>query len=52
MGTKEQIEDIRKKVLEGLTKTYEKLIETKKRNKKDLVISVDGKIVKVNPDDL
>jgi len=52
MGTKEQIEDIRKKVLEGLTRTYEKLIETKKKNKKDIVISVNGKIVKVKAEDL
>jgi hypothetical protein len=49
MGTKEQIDDIREKVLKGLNKTYEKLIEMKRRKNSVLVISKNGQIIKVKP---
>ncbi len=49
MGTKEQIEDIREKVLEGLNKTYEKLLEMKRRNDSVLVVSENGQILKIKP---
>ena len=49
MGTKEQIDDIRDKVLKGLNKTYEKLLEMKKKSNGVLVISEKGKIVKIEP---
>ncbi len=50
MGTKEQIDDIREKVLKGLNKTYEKLLEMKRRNNSVLVVSKDGQIVKIKPE--
>jgi hypothetical protein len=37
------------KILEGMDKVYEKLIEFKKKAKSDLVILKDGKIVRVKP---
>ena len=49
MGTKEQIEDIRERIIAGLNKTYERLIESKRKNNREIVVSVDGKIVKVKP---
>ena len=49
METKEQIEDIREKVLKGLSKTYEKLLEMKRKNNSVLVISKNGKIIKIKP---
>jgi len=49
MGTKEQIDDIREKVLKGLNKTYEKLLEMKRRNNSVLVVSKNGQITQVKP---
>ena len=49
MGAKEQIDDIRDKVLEGLNKTYEKLLEMKRKNNSVLVVSENGKIKKIKP---
>ena len=49
MGTKEQIEDIRAKIIKGLEKTYEKLIQTKIKDDSVLVFSENGKIVKIKP---
>ena len=43
-----QIEN-RNKVLKGLEKTYEKLIEFKKFKNTELVIMVNDKIVKIKP---
>ncbi len=42
-------DDITNKVLFGLEKTYEKLIDFKKSKKTELVILKDGKVVKVKP---
>ena len=50
MGTKEQIDDIREKVLKGLTKTYEKLLEMKRKNDSVLVVSENGQIIKIKPE--
>jgi hypothetical protein len=50
MGTKEQIDDIREKVLKGLQKTYERLLEMKRKKNSVLVISKDGQIIKVKPE--
>ena len=50
MGTKEQIDDIREKVLKGLNKTYEKLLEMKRKNNSVLVISENGQIIKIKPE--
>jgi hypothetical protein len=49
MSNKEQIDDIRKKVLKGLNKTHKKLIETKRKNNSVLVISENGRIIKIKP---
>ena len=43
-------EDINKKILEGLEKAYQKMIEFKKQKNSDLVILQDGKVVKIKPD--
>jgi hypothetical protein len=50
MGTKEQIDEIREKVINGLTKTYERLLEMKRKNNSVLVISENGQIIKIKPD--
>ena len=50
MGTKEQIEDIREKVIRGLKKTYEKLLEFKRKNNGVIVVSQNGEIIKIKPE--
>jgi hypothetical protein len=37
------------KILEGMDKVYEKLIEFKKKANSDLLVLKDGKIVRVKP---
>ncbi len=50
MEVKEQIiADIRKKVLIGLNKTYQKLLETKRKNNSVIVVYKDGRIMKIKP---
>lgn len=41
--------DQRNKILKGLEKTYEKLIQIKKEKNTDLVILKDDKIVHIKP---
>lgn len=46
---KEQME-LRDKILKGLEKVYEKLIEFKKLKNTELVVMRDNKIVKIKPE--
>ena len=41
--------EINKKILAGLEKAYQKMIEFKKQKQKDLVILQDNKVVRVKP---
>lgn len=50
MTTEKRIAEIRKKLLLGLDKTFEKLIEMKKKKNSVLVISENGKILKITPE--
>lgn len=49
MTTLEKQMELKNKLLLGLEKVYEKLIEFKKQKKSELVIMKDGKIVKIKP---
>ncbi|WP_205313876.1 hypothetical protein [Pedobacter nanyangensis] len=49
MTTVEKQIELRDKILVGLEKVYEKLIEFKRQKKSELVILKDGKIVKIRP---
>ncbi|MGB3465470.1 MAG: hypothetical protein WBA74_09370 [Cyclobacteriaceae bacterium] len=42
--------ELRDKILVGLEKVYEKLIEFKKERNSELVVMKDGKIVKIKPE--
>ncbi len=44
--------DIREKILKGLELTYKKLIKTKKERNLDLIISENGKIIKLSAKDI
>jgi hypothetical protein len=41
--------EINKKIVEGLEKAYQKLLEFKKQKKTDLVILQDNKVVHIKP---
>lgn len=49
MTTVEKQIELRNKILIGLEKVYEKLIEFKKQKKTELVVMKDNKIVKIKP---
>ena len=49
MTTVEKQIELRDKILLGLEKVYEKLVEFKKQKKSELVILKDGKVVKIKP---
>jgi len=47
--TQEDKIDRRNKILEGLKKAYEKMLEFKREKKSELVVIKDNKIVKIKP---
>ncbi len=47
--TKEDKIDRRNKILEGLKKAYEKMLEFKKEKNSELVVMRDNKIVRIKP---
>ena len=49
MTTVEKQIEIRNKILIGLDKVYEKLIEFKKQKNTELVVMKDNKIVRIKP---
>lgn len=49
MKDKEQQEEFKKKIISGLDKVYERLIEFKKQKNSYLVILKEGKVVRVKP---
>jgi hypothetical protein len=49
MKKKDKQIELRDKILKGLEKVYERLLEYKKEKKSDLVIMKGDKIVKIRP---
>ena len=50
MTKKEKQIELKDKIVKGLEKVYERLIEFKKSKNSELVIIRDGKIVKIKPE--
>lgn len=50
--TKENVKDLRTKILQGLELAYSRLLISKQKEDEDLVISRNGKIVKVKAREL
>lgn len=50
MTKKDKQIELKDKIVTGLEKVYEKLIEFKKRKNSELVIMKDNKIVKIKPE--
>lgn len=49
---KEKIKDLREKILQGLDLAYSRLLDSKQRDDAELVISKNGKIIKVKAREL
>lgn len=45
-------EEIKAKIIEGLEKSFQKLLRTKIRDNGELIFSVDGKIVRISGKEL
>lgn len=52
MGIKEQLQELEDKISKGLEKAYEKMLKFKEHKNTPLVISENGKILKIYPKDL
>ncbi len=50
MTKKDKQIELKDKIVKGLEKVYERLIEFKKEKNSELVIMQDGKIVKIKPE--
>ena len=50
--TKENVKDLRSKILQGISLAYQKLLISKQKEDGDLVISRNGKVVKVKAREL
>ncbi len=50
MDKNKEIIDKRKKIISGLEKSYQKLVEFKKYKKSPLIIAKEGKIIEIEPE--
>jgi hypothetical protein len=50
MKTKDEHEILAQKIMEGLNRAYQKLLESAKRNNEELVVMKDNKIVRIKPE--
>ncbi len=50
--TKEDIKEMREKILQGIELSYSRLLASKQKNDEELVFSRNGKIIKVKARDL
>ncbi|MDR1562330.1 MAG: hypothetical protein LBS54_04495 [Dysgonamonadaceae bacterium] len=49
METNDKDDVLQQKIMEGLRLSYQRLLETKRRNNQELVIMKDGKIITFKP---
>ncbi|TDN90403.1 hypothetical protein DET49_10561 [Salegentibacter sp. 24] len=52
MENKSELKDRRKKIVDGLEKTYQKLVEFKRYKKSPLIIARNGKILEIAPEEM
>jgi len=50
MGSKNQIDEQTQKILTGLERSYQKLVEFKKYKKSPLIVEKDGVIMEIQPE--
>jgi len=52
MGTKERLKELEDKVTKGLEEAYKRMVKFKRYKSSPIVISKDGKVVRVNADEI
>jgi len=52
MGNREQMQELGEKIAHGLEEAYRKMVEFKKYKKTPMIVSKDGKVVAIPPDDI
>lgn len=52
MGIKESIQELEEKVVKGLEEAYRKMVKFKKQKNSPLIVSRDGKVVEIKPDEI
>ena len=52
MGIKEQLKELESQVALGLEKAYQRMVEFKKRKNSPLIVSKDGKVVEIAPENI
>ena len=52
MENKEELCELEEKVTLGLKEAYRKMVEFKKRNNSPLIVSRDGKVIAIPPDEI
>ncbi|MDA0195595.1 MAG: hypothetical protein O2887_08050 [Bacteroidetes bacterium] len=52
MEIKDQLRELEEKVNLGLKEAYRKMVEFKKRNNSPLIVSRDGKIIAIPPNEI
>ena len=52
MDSREQLRELKEQVNLGLKEAYRKMVEFKKRNNSPLIISKNGKIIAIPPDEI
>lgn len=52
MDSREQLRELREQVNQGLKEAYRKMVEFKKRNNSPLIVSRNGKVIAIPPDEI
>jgi len=52
MGTKDKLKELEEKITKGLEESYKKMVKFKRYKNSPIVISKDGKIIKVDPNSI
>jgi len=52
MGNKEQLQELEDKIAHGLEEAYRKMVEFKKYKKTPMIVSKNGKIVAIPPEEI
>ncbi len=52
MGIKEQLQDLEDKIARGLEEAYRKMVEFKKYKKTPMVVSKNGKVIEIEPENI
>lgn len=52
MDNKEQLKEERDRIVKGLEETYKRLVEFKKRNNSPMIVTRNGKIEAIDPNEV